>query len=125
MKKAFLIIIGCITLILGSLGIIIPGLPTTPFLLLSAWCFAQSSEKFHNWLLNHKILGLYIREYMETGGVRLNIKLPAILFMWLGLSFSLYSIDKPLVLFIIGGLVLFGTVLLLFIIPTAPVKSQK
>lgn len=125
MKKAFLIIAGCITLVLGSLGIIIPGLPTTPFLLLSAWCFARSSDKFHNWLINHKILGIYIRDYIETGGVRLNIKIFAILFMWLGLSFSLYSIDKPLVLFIIGGLVLFGTVLLLMVIPTAPVRGKK
>lgn len=119
MKKGFLITGGFTALLLGSLGIILPGLPTTPFLLLSAWCFAKSSDKFHTWLLNHKIFGLYIKEYNETGGIRRSIKFWAILFMWIGLSFSLFQVENTLILGIIATLVLFGTILLAFIIPTA------
>ncbi|MDR2823760.1 MAG: YbaN family protein, partial [Prevotellaceae bacterium] len=57
--KYLLIVLGVISLAWGVLGIFLPLLPTTPFLLLSAFLFARSSEKLHSWLLNHKILGKY------------------------------------------------------------------
>ena len=124
MKKTFLITGGLLSLFLGSLGIILPGLPTTPFLLLSAWCFAQSSEKFHAWLVNHKLLGMYIRDYKETGGIRISIKFWAILFMIAGLALSFYQLSNKIILTIITLLVLTGTLLLTVIIPTAPSRKN-
>jgi len=125
MKKILLVITGCISLGLGSLGIIIPGLPTTPFLLLSAWCFANSSEKFHRWLMDHKIFGQYIKDFKETGGVQLKIKVIAILFMWLGLAVSFWKIENQFAFVAVLFLVLFGTILLTLIIPTVPVKTGE
>ena len=63
--KALYFIAGTVCLILGIIGIILPILPTTPFLLLAAGCYARSSERFYNWLLNNRILGSYIRNYRE------------------------------------------------------------
>lgn len=126
MKKILLITLGCLSVLIGTLGIVLPGLPTTPLLLLAAWCFAQSSEKFHNWLCEHKVLGRYIREYRETGGVRLSIKIIAILFMWAGFAAALLKIENTVVITVVAALVIFATILLTIIIPTvhAPEKSE-
>ncbi len=80
MKKNLFIILGTISLILGIIGIVVPGLPTTSFVLLSAYLFARSSEKLYNKLLNHKFLGGYIRDYQK--GVSIRTKIRAISMMW-------------------------------------------
>lgn len=64
-KKKLLFILGFVSLALGIVGIIVPLLPTTPFLLLSAYCFNRSSEKFHNYILNNKILGNILEIIMK------------------------------------------------------------
>lgn len=73
---------------LGLLGIPLPLLPTTPFLLLSAWLFARSSERFYQWLLNHRYFGKSIRNYRLKGGVSAGVKLWAITLLWLTILFS-------------------------------------
>lgn len=80
MKKNLFIILGTISLILGIIGIVVPGLPTTSFVLLSAYLYARSSEKLYNKLLNHKFLGGYIRDYQK--GVSIRTKIRAISMMW-------------------------------------------
>jgi uncharacterized membrane protein YbaN (DUF454 family) len=74
---------GTISLILGIIGIVLPILPTTPFLLLAAACYARSSEKFYNWLLNNRILGYYIRNYREGKGMPKKIKIFTISLLWI------------------------------------------
>ena len=107
MKKIFLLSLGTISLVLGCLGIFLPLLPTTPFLLLSAFCFSKSSEKFHKALLENKIFGQYIRDYQEKKGVTLKNKIIAISILVISITFSLTKISSfHLKLFII--LVLFG-----------------
>lgn len=86
--KVLLIIIGTISLVLGIIGIILPLLPTTPFLLLSATCYFRSSERFYNWLLNNRYLGEYIRNYREGRGIPLRTKVIAISLLWLTISYS-------------------------------------
>ena len=87
--KALCLLLGFASLILGSIGIILPILPTTPFLLLSAGCFARSSDKFYRWLINNKILGAYIRSYREGTGMPLRIKIFTISFLWITILFSI------------------------------------
>ena len=107
MKKIFLLSLGAISLVLGCLGIFLPLLPTTPFLLLSAFCFSKSSEKFHKALLENKIFGQYIRDYQEKKGVTLKNKIIAISILAISITFSLTKISSfHLKLFLI--LVLFG-----------------
>ncbi|MFO8020277.1 MAG: YbaN family protein [Promethearchaeia archaeon] len=88
-KKLYLIT-GFISLILGSIGIIVPILPTTPFLLLSAGCFARSSEKFYKWLINNKVLGAYIRNYREGTGMPLKIKIFTITLLWVTMLLTIF-----------------------------------
>ena len=84
-------------MVLGTLGIFLPVLPTTPFLLLASWAFLKSSETLYNWLMNHKVLGIYIRSYIKYRGVSKQQKIIAILTLWITMSISIYMIDKPIV----------------------------
>ena len=91
-SKYFLIIAGGFSLILGVIGIIVPLLPTTPFILLSAACFAKSSPKFHQWLLNHAWFGPLINNYQNGQGIPQKLKIRIIIFIWITLSISMLVI---------------------------------
>ena len=88
MKKYLLIIVGCISLGLGVIGMFLPVLPTTPFLLLSAGCFLRSSKSLYDWLLNHKHLGGYIRDFIEHKAISKNC-LPNHFIKWAKCTISL------------------------------------
>ena len=88
--KLILIVSGIISLILGFIGIFLPVLPTTPFVLLAASCFAKSSDKFYYWLINNKIFGSYIKDYREQKGIPLRVKIFAISFLWATILTSFY-----------------------------------
>ncbi|MFX1452765.1 MAG: YbaN family protein, partial [Promethearchaeota archaeon] len=90
--KALYFIGGTLSLALGIIGIVIPILPTTPFLLLAAACYARSSEKFYNWLLNNRILGSYIRNYIEGKGMPIKVKIFTISMLWITILISAFLI---------------------------------
>ncbi len=69
MKKLFFVTIGCISLALGVVGIVLPILPTVPFFLLTAFCFAKSSERLHKWFLGTSMYKKYIGSYMKRKGM--------------------------------------------------------
>lgn len=73
---------------LGLVGVFVPVLPTTPFLLLASYCFVRSSEKLNDWLINHRIFGAYIGSYMKYRAVRKDMKIRAVLFLWGSLTLS-------------------------------------
>lgn len=77
MKRYLYIIFGLICVTFGALGVVVPGLPTTPFLLLASWLFYRSSPKLQQWLLN-SWLGKYIRSYHRRGGMTLSQKAGAV-----------------------------------------------
>ena len=97
-KRVFFLVSGFVSLGLAILGIFLPVLPTTPFLLLSAYCFSRSSKKWHQWLLKHKHFGKIIRNYNERRGVSLRIKIFAISFLWITILFSVVVVVEPIVL---------------------------
>jgi uncharacterized membrane protein YbaN (DUF454 family) len=70
-------------------------LPTTPFLLLAAACFARSSPRFYYWLVNHKRLGPWIRDYLQGNGIPLKAKVYAIGTMWVSIGLSCYLMPWP------------------------------
>lgn len=93
-KKYLLIIAGLTTLCLGVVGVFIPVLPTTPFLLLSSMCFLRSSTKLYNWLINHKIFGEYIYNYLKYRAVKKSAKISALILLWSSILISIILIDN-------------------------------
>lgn len=87
--RALWIMAGTVSLALGIIGIILPLLPTTPFLLLAAYCYVRGSERMHTWLLNNKWFGEYIRNYQEKRGIPLKIKIWTIGFLWITITISI------------------------------------
>jgi uncharacterized membrane protein YbaN (DUF454 family) len=83
---------GTITLVIGAIGIFLPILPTTPFLLLSLACYLRSSEKMTQWMLNNKYFGKYIKNYKEGRGIPLKTKMFAISVLWITILFSVFFI---------------------------------
>lgn len=90
--RTLLLVAGTISLVLGAIGIVIPVLPTTPFLLLAAACYYKSSPRMHNWLLNNKYFGEYIRNYREGKGIPLKTKIFALTMLWLTICLSAFLI---------------------------------
>ncbi|HCW04755.1 MAG TPA: DUF454 domain-containing protein [Clostridium sp.] len=101
-KKFLLIVIGIVAMGLGMLGIILPVLPTTPFLLLSAACFIRSSEKLYNFLITNKYFGHYIKDYREGKGIPKKTKVIALVMLWATiLPCIVFFIDKLIIQLVI------------------------
>jgi uncharacterized protein len=96
--RASLFIVGTFSLVLGAIGIFLPILPTTPFLLLSAACYMRSSERMHKWLLNNRWFGNYIRNYQEGKGIPLKTKILAMTVLWVAILYSAFiALDEILI----------------------------
>ncbi len=117
MKKIFFIVIGIVSALLGIVGIFVPGLPTTPFVLLSSWLFYRSSERMHD-ALHRSPLGKYIRRYESRQGMSRTGKLISIACMWTMITVSAFlfleNIYIRILLFLLGGV---GTCCVWFVVP--------
>lgn len=91
--KTLQTVLGIVALTLGILGIFLPLLPTTPFLLLAASLFFRSSPKLYSWLLNHKYLGPYILQFRENKAIPLRGKIVSIALVWITLSYCAFTIS--------------------------------
>ncbi|WP_066173812.1 YbaN family protein [Bacillus marinisedimentorum] len=104
-KRYLFVFLGSLSLALGVLGIVLPVLPTTPLLLLAAYFYVRSSEKLYNWLINHRIFGPYIYNYIKYRAIKKKAKVSSIIFLWLTLFLSMWLVSKPFVtviLFAVG-----------------------
>ena len=90
--KTVLIILGLLSLGLGVVGIFVPLLPTTPLLLLSAWCFVRSSERLYEWLINNRYLGEYIRNFREHRAISLRAKILSVALIWLTIGYCVVTV---------------------------------
>ncbi len=106
--KLALILVGHFSAALGILGIFIPLLPTTPFLLLAAACYARSSERFYIWLKNNKWLGNYIENYREKKIIPLKVKVLSLSLLWLVIGFSIIFVVDIFLLRVILILIVIG-----------------
>lgn len=91
-----LMVSGSICLMLGLVGIFVPVLPTTPFLLLAAACYARSSQRFYCWLVGNRLFGAYIRSYREGRGLPLRVRLFTIVMLWLTIGVTVIFLVEPL-----------------------------
>lgn len=95
--KILFFILGTLSLLLGAIGIFLPVLPTTPLLLLASFFFIRSSERIYKWLLNHKVFGSYIKNYMEDRSIRRKDRMMAMIFLWITLTISILLVENLIV----------------------------
>lgn len=120
MKKILFIFLGTLSLAIGIIGIFVPGLPTTAFLLLTAALYMRSSERLYNMLLSNKILGPYIMEFRKNKGMTKRMKIHAIGTMWFMITIScVFFIKSTTVILVVIGVGMIGTVVMGWIVPTA------
>lgn len=91
-RKAILIFLGTVCVGLGVMGILLPLMPTTVFLLMAAYCYSKSSDRFHNWLLNNRLLGQYIKNYKSGQGITVRQKVTTIAILWASIAFSIWFV---------------------------------
>jgi len=105
------IVAGSLFVGLGTLGIFLPLLPTTPFLLLAAACYARGSKRFYNWLVSNRWFGNYIKNYRERKALPLRIKAFSIVLLWATIGYSaVFVVSIPLVRAILVGIAIGVTV---------------
>jgi uncharacterized membrane protein YbaN (DUF454 family) len=103
--RILLFLAGSLSLALGALGVVLPVLPTTPFLLLAALCFARSSDRAHAWLLANRVFGSQLRDYLEGRGISWRIKAGALVFLWAAIGVSIVMFVPVLWARILLGLI--------------------
>ena len=124
MLKAIYITLGSLTLLLGLFGIITPGLPTTPFLLLTAFFYARSSPKLYKKLLDHKVTGKYIKRV--NNGLSVKARILSIAIMWCMVCFSAFVIFRTQTMqYVMLGLGCIGTVAQLIVLRKRKNTQEK
>ena len=106
-RKWLLISCGVLCVGLAAAGILLPVLPTTPFLLLAAACFGRSSARFYQWLISLRLFGPYIRNYREHGAISRRAKTLTLLVLWASIGyttiFALHSLALRILLLLVAG----------------------
>ncbi len=97
-KKGLWIFAGSLSLGVGIIGIFLPLLPTTPLLLLAAACYAKGSKRMHDWLLNNRWFGKYIKAYKEKKRIPVKTKAVSITFLWATLGYSILFVVSILII---------------------------
>ena len=111
-------VVGTVFLVLGGLGIFLPILPTTPFLLLSVACYYKGSERLHRWILNNRWFGSYIRNYKEGKGIPLKTKIFTLSLLWIAIGYSALLVLRIRIVQIILLIVAIGVSIHLIMLPT-------
>ena len=91
--KVLLLFLGTLCLVLAIVGIFVPVLPTTPLLLLTAYCYYRSSERMYTWLMSHPHLGPYIKNFREHRMIPRRVKVYILILLWSSLLFCTYILD--------------------------------
>ena len=90
--RALFFVVGTVSLAIGTIGIVLPILPTTPLLLLALACYCRSSKRMTKWVLTNKYFGSYIRRYKEGKGIPIKTKIATIATLWITISYSAFFI---------------------------------
>lgn len=90
--KTLFVVLGALSLLLGLVGIFVPLLPTTPFLLLAAALWVRSSPRLYAWLLAHRRLGPYIRQFRENRAIPLRAKIYSVTLLWATLLYCIFAV---------------------------------
>lgn len=103
---------------IGVIGIFLPILPTTIFLILASYCFVKSSPKANEWLRNHKILGAYLKNYQDKSGLTVKAKVFNLIFLWLMIFTSAYFFTEELFIRLLLVTIAIGVTIHILLIKT-------
>lgn len=123
--RLILIVIGLIFTALGIAGAVLPLLPTTPFLLVAVFCFARSSDRFYNWLINQKIYKEYVENFYLHRGYTLQQKIKILISLYIVIGFSICMVDVLAVRVGLIIMVIIQTAVLFTFVKTLPKSNNK
>jgi uncharacterized membrane protein YbaN (DUF454 family) len=123
--KLALNLIGGIAVVLAILGVFLPLLPTTPFLLLASACFARGSTRLHRWLLNNRVFGEYIRNYEQGRGIPLRGKVTALAMLWASIGYSAFTVGDTALIALLVSIAIGVSIYLCVFVPTLSTASQR
>lgn len=116
--RYFYLISGILLVAIGVIGIFLPVLPTTIFLILASACFVKSSPRANEWLRNHKVLGMYIKNYQDKTGLTIKAKIFNITFLWVMILLSAFYFTNEFYIKVILILIALGVTIHLLMIKT-------
>tara|TARA_B100000953_G_scaffold285329_1_gene265839 strand:- start:334 stop:747 length:414 start_codon:yes stop_codon:yes gene_type:complete len=112
--------LGCLFVGLGAIGAVVPGMPTTVFLVLAAACFIRSSQKLYDWLISNKTFGPYLKDYREGKGIPLRAKVLALSLIVIFVSFAVfYALEVIQIKVLVGLIGIIGFLFVFFKVPAA------
>ena len=118
--KCLWVFLGCFFVGLGAIGAVIPGMPTTVFLVLAAACFIRSSQKLYDWLIANRTFGPYLKDYREGKGIPFRAKIVALAMIVIFVSFAVFfAIEVKPIKILVGLIGLIGFLFVSFKVPVA------
>ena len=124
-KKAFFIVLGCLSLGLGAVGAVLPILPTVPFLMLAAFCFAKSSEKLHNWFISTKLYKKNLESFVQGKGMAMKTKIRIMVMVTILMSIGFIMMHAvPVGRIILGFVWIFHVLYFIFGIKTLKIQTE-
>lgn len=124
-KKAFFVVLGCLSLGLGAVGAVLPILPTVPFLMLAAFCFAKSSEKLHNWFISTKLYKKNLESFVQGKGMTMKTKIRIMVTVTILMSVGFIMMHAvPVGRIILGIVWIFHVLYFIFGIKTLKVETE-
>lgn len=120
--KIIYFVIGFVAMILGAIGVVLPVLPTTPFLLVSAFCFAKSSQRFHNWFISTKLYKNHLDSFVKERAMTLRTKVGLLTFASTMILIAIYFMDNIILRFFLICLMIFKYYYFIFKIKTISSK---
>jgi len=123
--RILLVVIGSLSVVAGVIGILLPLVPTTPFLLLAAWCFARSSPRFYGLLLGNRWFGPYIKNYRDGRGMTAGAKISTLIVLWIAIGFGAGFVAPMMWLRVVLVAIASGVTLYLLRLPTTPTQEKS
>ena len=107
-RRGLLVAVGILAISVGTIGVFVPLLPTTPFLLLATACFIRSSDRLYAWLIHHRWFGSYIRNYREYHAITLHAKIVSLTLLWGMIGYSAVFVARAWWLRALLGIIAVG-----------------
>ena len=123
--KLFYVLVGHLSLGLGLVGIVLPLLPTTPFVLLAAACYMRGSVSLYNRLINHRLLGPYIMDYRGGKGIPMNVKITALVLIWITIPLSVFFLIQQYYVRLALMAIAFAVSVMIWRLPTIRQTSKE